>query len=295
MKISTTAVSLILGLTAMCLYMSNGRYIGTSDTMPALLLPLSLIDERDLDFNEFSPVHQPQPYWFVVKKERVVSYYPVMPGILNTITHLMSRQLGLNCQAPCVPTAKFTAAAVTAASVSLLFLTLIKLCRHRHTAIVVTILYAICTCVWSVAAQGLWQHGPSLLFLTAALACLVRPERIWLFALSGFFLGLAVFNRPTNILLALPATVYVLWSHPRQLGRFLAAAALPAIFMAWYSWAYWGSLLALGQGQGVMAGTPGAHANHFNYPILKGMAGVLFSPGRGLFVFSPIFLFAVPF
>ncbi|MFC1831012.1 hypothetical protein ACFL0S_03210 [Thermodesulfobacteriota bacterium] len=293
-KRQAVILSLVLGIAAMCLYTSNGRFTGTSDTIPAALLPLSILDEKNLDFNEFSNVHEPQPSWYVVKNDRVVSYYPIMPGILNTFTHLVSRQFGFICKAPCTLAAKFTSAAVSAASVSFLFLTLIRLCQQRQTVLVITILYGVCTCVWSVASQGLWQHGPSLFFLTAALACLVRPERRWVFALGGFFLGMAVFNRPTNIMFAIPATIYVLWRHPRLLGYFLLAAFIPALLMAWYSWEYWGSLLALGQGHSMSSGTHGSHTTNFNYPLLKGMAGLLFSPGRGLFVFSPFFLFGVP-
>ena len=65
------------------------------------------------------------------------------------------------------------------------------------------------------------------------------------------------------------------------------------MFMAWYSWEFWGTLMALGQGHS-FAGTHGSHTTHFHYPLFKGMSGVLLSPGRGLFIFSPIFLFAVP-
>ena len=294
-KKSTVILTLLLGVAAMCLYMSNGRYTGTSDTIPAVLLPLSLLEEKNLDFNEFSNINETQPSWFVVKNGRVVSYYPIIPGILNTFTHFISRQFGVFCNSPCISTAKLTASAVTATSVSLMFLTLIRLCRQRQTAIVITIVYGVCTCVWSVASQGLWQHGPSLFFLTAALACLVRPERTILFALGGFFFGMAVFNRPTNIMFAMPATFYVLVRYPRLLVYFLLAACFPALLMAWYSWEFWGAFQALGQGHSVSGGTHGHHEINFHYPILKGMAGLLFSPGRGLFVFSPFFIFAVPF
>jgi len=113
------------------------------------------------------------------------------------------------------------------------------------------------------------------------------------FSLSGFFLGMAVFNRPTNISFALPAVVYVLWLYPRRLHGFLLAAAVPAMLMACYSWTYWGSIMALGQGHEI-GGRHWIHETNFRYPLLKGMAGVLLSPGRGLFVFSPVLIFAVP-
>jgi hypothetical protein len=290
-----TVAALVLGALALWLYMANGRYIGSGDTIPAELLPISVLKEHNLDFNEFSDRHAPQPYYFVVRKERVISFYSIVPGLLNVPVHVAAQKLlGWDTYAMRHKLSKCTAALVTAASVAFLFLVLVKLCQRHRTAFLIAVVYAVCTCAWSVAAQGLWQHGPSLFFLTAALACLVRPERSWLFALGGFCFGMAVFNRPTNLVFALPAAVYVLWQHPRRLAGFLLAAAVPALLMAWYSWEFWGSLLALGQGHRLVA-IHGPHATHFHHPLVEGMVGVLFSPGRGLLVFSPVFLFAFPF
>jgi hypothetical protein len=289
-----TVSALLLAALSLSLYMANGRCIGSGDTAPAELLPVSVLREHNLDFNEFSDRQSPQPEYFVVRNDRVISFYPIVPGLLNVPAHMVAQNiLGWDSYARRQDLSKWTAAVVTAASVAFLFLTLVKLCERRSTALLITVVYAVCTCAWSVAAQGLWQHGPSLFFLTAALACLVRPERPWLFALGGFCMGMAVFNRPANALFALPAAAYVLWQHPRRLAGFLLAAAVPAALMAWYSWEYWGSLLALGQGLGRVEKV-GAHVTNFHYPLLKGMAGVLFSPGHGLLVFSPVFLFAFP-
>lgn len=284
---------LLLGGLAMAIYLSNGRYIDAGDCIPAELLPVSILNEHNLDFNEFSDKTQQQPFYFVVRNERVISFYPIVPGLLNVPAHLIGKALGWDTYVHRQYLSKCTAATLTAASAIFLFLTIIKLCRHPSTAVLMMLTYAFCTCVWSVASQTLCQHGPSLFFLTAALACLVRPERPWLLAMSGFLLGMAVFNRPANVVFALPAVIYILRLHPRQLAGFLLAASVPAIFMFWYSFEYWGSLMALGQGH-TTEGTHGPYITNFRYPLLKGMSGVLFSPGRGLFVFSPVFLFAIP-
>ncbi len=293
MSKSNWFLALALGGLALLLYLSNGRCIGAGDSIPAELLPVSLLKEHNLDFNEFSDKTQPQPFWFVVKNDRVISFYPIIPGILNVPAHVLGKALGWDTYAQRQQLSKWTSAFLTAASVAFLFLTLIKLCERRSTAVLVSVVYAVCTCAWSVASQGLWQHGPSLFFLTAAFACIVRTERPWLLAMAGFFFGMAVFNRPANFVFAFPAAVYVLWLYPRRLTWFLLAAGVPAVFMAWYSLEFWGSLMALGQGHR-FAGTHGPHITHFHYPLFKGMSGVLLSPGRGLFIFSPIFLFAVP-
>jgi len=127
--------------------------------------------------------------------------------------------------------------------------------------------------------------------LNPALVFLCSPQSRWL-PLAGLFLRFAVFNRPTNVVFALPLTVYVA-VHPRdRLLPFISAMAVPLIAMAIYSHVYWGSVLALGEGQR-WEGTNGTLHAGFQGPLLENLAGLLFSPGRGLFIFSPIFLFSV--
>jgi hypothetical protein len=96
-------------------------------------------------------------------------------------------------------------------------------------------------------------------------------------------LGLAVWNRPTNICLAVPLVLYVFRHHRPAFARFIALAAIPAGLLVAYSWRYWGSPFALGQGHEI-----GGFSGH----VLTGLLGLLVSPNRGLFVFSPIFLFS---
>jgi hypothetical protein len=134
----------------------------------------------------------------------------------------------------------------------------------------------------SVAARGMWQHGPSLFFLTIGLWLLTTGTR-GAVALSGLAFGFAVFNRPVNLLIVAPFALYVLWQHRRAFLLFCAAAAIPAILMAWYSIHYWGSVTNLGQ---YLAG------DYFNGQVGPGLAGLLFSPSRGLLVFTPLFLFS---
>lgn len=89
-----------------------------------------------------------------------------------------------------------------------------------------------------------------------------------------------IFNRPSNAVLAAPLGWYVLQQYPFARSRFLLFGAIPLLAMLLYSLSMLGSVLALGQGQRMRLG---------DHPF-EGLAGVLFSPARGLFVFSPILL-----
>jgi hypothetical protein len=57
------------------------------------------------------------------------------------------------------------------------------------------------------------------------------------------------------------------------------------LLLAWYSWASWGTPLALGQGQG-LAGFDSSE------PLIA-VPGLLLSPNRGLLAFSPMFVFSI--
>jgi hypothetical protein len=164
-----------------------------------------------------------------------------------------------------------------------MYLCLIQLCRPQ-TAVFLTVAFAFGTALWSANSRSLYQHGAATLFIAAALAALLT-RRSRLVALSGFPLALAVLTRPTDVVIAGALALYVLRQHRRAFPGFAALAAIPAAFLGWYSWVYWGTPLALGQGQGLAGFTA-------TEPAIAAI-GLLISPNRGLLVFSPIFIFSI--
>jgi hypothetical protein len=281
--IRRTVLPLIAVLFPLLVYVLPHRYIGSGDTVPAELLPISVLREHDLDFDEFVKPGQPLPYYFREVRGRVVSNYPVLPGLVNVPVYAAADRLGVDLYRRRERLSLLTSGLVTSLSVLFMFLLLRRVCASDRHAFAFAMVYAFATTAWSVAGVGLFQHGPSLLFLSAALCCLVRaPDRAvpW----AGLWLALAVVNRPVNLLAALPLAMYVLVHRRRQFLGFAVLAAIPAVALAMYSQAYWGSVWWMGQGQ---------DAQGFDGRMLSGLAGLLLSPARGLFVFSPIFLFSV--
>ncbi len=290
--------AVLLFVLAFAVYVLPGRDGGTGDTIPAQLLPLSLLGEGDLDFNEFvcppdpalgqagdyvpDRCTTPLPYYFFVSDGRVVSSYPIIAGLLNVPAHALAMTLGVDTIAQRSRLGVITAALTSALAVSFLFLFLSALPLERTTVVGVSLVFAFGTLVWGVAGHGLWQHGPSLMFLTAGLWGIARGDRralMW----AGFALGLAVFARPTNVLIVAPLAWHVARRHREARTPFLMLVALPILLMTFYSWDMLGSFTALGQGQRMRVGRN----------PLEGLAGLLLSPGRGLFVFTPVLLVAL--
>ncbi|HEX4440590.1 MAG TPA: hypothetical protein VH854_11005 [Thermoanaerobaculia bacterium] len=264
------------------IYLAGWRYLGSGDTQPAELLPRMLWLGHGFDFASAFPREAPLPYGFRRMQGRVVSTYPIVSGLLNAPVHFFAMATGMDGSADSNRLSLVSAAAIAALSVAFLHLALIRLFRSRSTALLMAAAYAFGTCVWSVASRAMWQHGPSLLFQSVA---------IWLLAIdtdasigwSGLPLGLAIVNRPMNVLVALPLAIAGWRRRPAALWRLGAAVLLPLAARAVYAEVYWGNALSQAQADPVPA-----IANFGGNPFV-GLAGLLVSPSRGLLVFSPFF------
>ena len=271
----------IVFLLPLLVYNFGFRYQGGGDSTPAELLPISLLRGGGFDFREF--VSGELPYWYRVVSGRVVSNYPILPGLLNVPLYGAAAIAGvdLDLEQHRLFLSAINASILAALSVLFLYLALIRVCRSYKEALLFALAYAFGTTVWSVASRSMLQHGPSVLFLSIALWALLRGGAAvpW----AGLALGLAVINRPANIAIAVPLALYVLLHEQRRFLAFCALAIPPALFHFWYANAYWGSPFSTAQAVSTV---------NFGGNMGTGLAGLLVSPSRGLFVFSPFFLFA---
>jgi hypothetical protein len=179
--------------------------------------------------------------------------------------------------------AMLTAALTSAASVAVLFVLLTRLTTRRRAALVAAT-YAWGTLAWGVSGQALWQHGGAALALCVALLALVDRR----FLLAGAAItAMAAFRLTTPVmaLFLLP----LVGRRPRDWLRF-AVGALPfPLALAIYNTVAFGSPLEQGYGTGRITSS----VQLADGRVLEGISGLLFSPGRGLFLYSPVLLFAV--
>lgn len=275
----------LMFLFPLAVYLAKFRYLGSTpgDTYPNELLPISLLRDHHLAMTQWAPDPKHLPHYFVEAKGRVVSTYPIVPGLLQLPVYGIAYLMGINLVEDTHLLSLITSSLISALSVVFVYLALRRLLQSEVASIAFALIYAFCTAVWSVTSRGIWQHGPSLLFITASLWLVLSGGRRRI-AASGFLLGMAIWNRPTNLVLVAPLAIYALWAlrgHRAGAAGFLGLGAIPLLLMSLYSQAYFGTVTALGQAQG-LAG--------FNGRLLSSLLGVLFSPNRGLLVFSPVFL-----
>jgi len=291
----TFKICLFLFVLTLLIFTFRFRYGGTGDTIPNQLLPISIIYEHNLDLNEFvcqwdksaqsfkySSETCQKSYWWSPINGRAVSDYPIIPGLLNLPVYLIAFLLKIDLLKNMYLLSLITAAIISSLSVVFMFLLLEQVCKKRSLALYFSLIYAFCTLVWSLTSRNLWQHGPSLLLINISLFILYKKNPK-LLPWAGLFLGFAIFNRPTNLFIVLPLTVYFLLNHKKYFWKYCLLGAIPAALLILYSCYYIGSINSLGQGNTLaMEGV-----------FMEGFTGLLFSPARGLFVFSPIFILSL--
>jgi hypothetical protein len=189
---------------------------------------------------------------------------------------------------------KLVAAACVAGSAIFIFFAGLGRVSSR-AALLVALAYGLGTCVWSTSSQALWQHGPHELFLAAGTFFLLNKDRRWFAFLSGLSYAAAVACRPTGVLVVAAVAVYLLVADRRALLRYGLGALPIALGLMLFSWNAFGNPIAFGQELAAhnIALSKTGKPDLWQTPLGEGVAGLLFSPGRGLFFYSPIAIFGV--
>lgn len=205
--------------------------------------------------------------------------------------------------------AKLSASLYVAGAAAIVFLIALRF-TTRGRALALAAALGLGTCVWSTSSQSLWQHGPNEFFLALGIYFflaigdrdprtggstedIATSPRAALF--SGLAFGAATGCRPTSALFAWTIAIYLI-RHDRKVARGFILGALPFAFaLGAYGTYFFGAPWRTGQGVGgaaiALAKTGSAHV--FQTPPWEGLAGLLLSPSRGLFVFSPFLLVAL--
>jgi hypothetical protein len=269
---------ILLFLLLSAVYHSNLRPIAGSDSFPSALVPFSLWLDGSPRLDRFGPyVRDHIPYATSVVRETAGHWYSTYPiagpvlasplyfplALVPSLRHLPPETLIALARIA----EKFAAVTLAALAAVALFLLLLRLAGPR-AAWWLTLLYALGTNTWATTSQALWQHTFDQLPIIGFLYGL-DSRRPWLL---GLCVALAIAIRPTNIIL-LPV---LLLASRRAL---IPVAAIGAAVAA-YNWIAFHRLT-------------GGYAAELKGSLAGGLAGLLFSPGRGLLIYTPVAIFAV--
>jgi len=277
-------------------YHSNLRPVASGDTLPASLIPFSIWLDHTVRLDRFGPwVDAHQEYSSVVVRIRGHYYsgYPIAGPVLAAPLYFplaALRSLGNWDPGALIALArileKFAAASIAAFS-AVLMLLLLRGLTSDSWAWGLTLVYALGTVAWSTSSQALWQQTTGQLAIVGALFFLERwsgQRDSWVALWScGACAACALTIRPSNIVL-LPALVAALFAIRAKAADYLRLFVLP--FAA--------GVMVLGYNIFVFQQAAGAYRlEWFDGGLLEGFSGMLFSPGRGLLIYTPVALFAL--
>ncbi len=173
---------------------------------------------------------------------------------------------------------------VTALTGALLALFAGRLYRSRAIGVGLALAYGLGTMAWPYAKFYFSEPLTTLCLLTAVYGLYRRQEQAgsgWLLVAGGAF-GYALLTRLSS-LIVLPLLVgYLLYVRRSKVVRAVALFLAPVVFFLaihfLYNYRAFGGLLAAYAGES------------WSTPFLVGLYGLLFSPGKSLFLFAPLTL-----
>ncbi len=279
-------------------------YFGSQDTIPdadsmwTVHVALSIVREGNTDLDEYAKVVAGRDYTAVMDHDgHLHSFFPLGTPIMavpfvyavdELVEHLWSVDLYNHLQ-----TIYDFGAKRIELGIASLFSTLIcvvvyftgRLFMGRGQSLILVLVAAFCTSLWSTTSRGLWQHGPSILMLSTALFLILAAEKKpWLVQFASLPLAFSWVIRPTNVISIALLSTYVLIRFRRYFVRYLLWALLIAVPALAIHLSVYGSPLP----PYYSAGRVGSNARFW-----EALAGNLVSPARGLLVYSPIFFLAV--
>jgi hypothetical protein len=295
---SPRATPLLLALACLAVYNANGRLIASGDTLPARLIPFSILLDGTVTLDRFfgervggaerlarAPAAERMRYYYLAPRHgRLYSTYPITLPVLVTplyapVVWAKGHWSTDEARLAAAVLEKLTASLVAALSVAAMYVLLGAL-TDRRLALVLSAAFAFGTSAWTTSSQALWQHGAGVLFILLALAVLAR--RPGSLALAGLFAGLAVAVRPGNVFfwLALLLVHGRVYRRPRDTAVLALPGVLVGGMVAAYNWVVFANLL----------GGYGRVHDAFGGALAQGLAGLLVSPSRGLLVYTPFLL-----
>jgi hypothetical protein len=293
---------LCLFLLILIVYNLNFRPISSGDTVPASLFPFSVLEYHDIFFDHYVQDLRDMgtlTYFFWNMRGHSVSAYPIITPVLiiplYVIPYMFLKAFGIPIDLSSVYfiiavnfMEKLSASIISALASVFVYLSLMELLKNKKVSLLVALIFAFATNTWAVSGQALWQHGMVELMLSAIVYLVIidiKKQNARNVVLIGVLSGLFVFNRPSDGLLLLPVLVYILSLRDRRVFAYLASVLCASLPFIAYNYYFFGSL---------MGGYSSITLFSFNSGTIVNMLGMLISPSRGLIIYSPVVLLALP-
>jgi len=294
--------ALAIGIALFAIYNLNGREIGGIDSQPAKFTAREVAVRHTLVLDRVVAEHPQLADRAPFARDRQGHFrnaYPMLPALIASVPATVGHALGLiDMDAPLAPNliAVLTASALTAAGVALVFLAVGRI-APTSAAWLTALALGLGTNLWPLASRTLWQHETVTFGLALTLFAWLAPDDdlrrrdLWI---GGIGLALAGAARPqvAPIILVMLTWIVIRLGLRRALIPIVIVAIAGTVAIAanffWFGHLLGGTALI----ESVHPQTHGVSGVLSPQP-LTGLAGLLVSPSRGLFVFSPVLILAL--
>jgi len=269
--------------------------ITSGDSRWFIPVAMSILKHGDINLDEYHErIHEDKRYAIHRVDGHEYNIFPIGTSILSlpfvwAVDRVLEHTAGISFEDHLKEkrsenTERFIASIFVALATVVMFLIARDRLRDGRRALLIAFVFAFATPAWSTASRALWQHGPSMLLLAAALLSLTRARgNIRCLLWTGPLLAFAYVVRPTNSLsfLLLMGAAFLQYGRRKPFwGSVLLSLGVFAAFVAL-------NLRVFGTIQ-----PPYFRSTRlaFGGTFPEALAGNLISPGRGLFLFTPVFL-----
>ena len=289
------AIGALLALGFFACYNANGREIPSADSQAAKFSSVMLARRHVLSLDGVvgrQPLYGERQAFVRDRQGHWRNSYPLPPVLEGAAVAALLRGLGvLSLDAPLAPAivSKIAASLFTALAGVFAFVTARRFCGTAQALLVATG-FSLGTGLWPMASQTLWQHASFTWSLMAAIALWTGDgnRTIARSALIGALLGWALSGRPQTLPMIGILAAGALWNATPRSRIALAGALLVSVGVFAGLNVFWFGHPAGGQPQFEQLSLSIHNARSTWQSPLQGIAGLLFSPSRGLLVFSPI-------
>ena len=265
-----------------------------TDTIWQIYVSMSFVKDHNLNLDEYRNLLD-MDYKVQEINGHIYSYFPIgTPLIAAPLTYLENRFIPAkngkslsNYLSKNIPDsyttdlAKLDASIIVALAIALFFLIATEE-LDLFRSVFITLIFALGTSAWSTASRGLWQHGPSLLMLTCCLyLAVLAKHKPWLISFAGIPLAFSYIIRPTNSISIVVFSIFIFLKYRKYFIPYAFGLTLILGSLVYYNLSIYGTILSPYYAASRLGG------QSF---LLDALAGNLISPGRGLLIWSPIFI-----
>jgi len=290
MKLSEHKIVVAIFILCFIIYNTYTLIRMSGDTIPAAYLPFNIIYYHDLFFEHFFVQDAINTHYFFTNVNgHLLSIFPIVtPIVITPFVYVCSVGMSPDQVSLFVgQIARTASAGITALAVCVFYL-IVKRFVSKKISIFSALLFAFATSTWSISSQALWQQGMVELLLLLMIYIIIKNEEAGsprYFICLGVLSGLFVFCRPPDAILLLPILGYILLRNFKYTLPYAAAAIVSGLPFLIYNLYFFGNLFG-GYVQNLQKFDVSGSV-FFNF------LGLLVSPNKGLFIFSPILILGI--